>query len=301
MADIKFLELLAKEYPNVQAASAEMINLRAILALPKGTEYFLSDLHGEHEAFIHMLKSASGIIKEKIDDCYGESLSDEERDDLAALIYNAQAEIKRRKKSEEDFDGWCARAIYRLITVCKLVSTKYTRSKVRKCLPKYLDYIIDELLHADDEENRANYYDSIIQSIIESGLGETFIIDMAEVISTLAVDQLHIIGDIFDRGAHPDLIMDYLVNFHNVDFQWGNHDVMWMGAACGNWPCIANIIRNNVSYNNFDMLEIGYGINLRPLSSFASKVYHDDQCAAFKPHVFDTNKYDPVSLRLQRV
>lgn len=296
MADIKFLELLAKEYPNIQAASAEMINLRAILALPKGTEYFLSDLHGEHEAFIHMLKSASGIIKEKIDDCYGESLSDEDRDDLAALIYNAEAEIRRRKKSEKDFDAWCARAIYRLITVCKLVSTKYTRSKVRKCLPKYLDYIIDELLHADDEENRANYYDSIIQSIIESGLGETFIIDMAEVISTLAVDQLHIIGDIFDRGAHPDLIMDYLVDFHNVDFQWGNHDVIWMGAACGNWACIANIIRNNVSYNNFDMLEIGYGINLRPLSSFASKVYHDDPCTAFKPHVFDTNKYDPVSL-----
>lgn len=297
MADIKFLTLLSNEYPNIQAASAEMINLKAILALPKGTEYFLSDLHGEHEAFIHMVKSASGIIKEKIDDCYRGVLSDRERDDLAALIYNAEAEIARRKKSEKDFDAWCSQSIYRMITVCKMVSTKYTRSKVRKQLPKYLDYIIDELLHADDEENRANYYESIIRSITASGLAEVFIKDLAEVISSLAVDHLHIIGDIYDRGAHPDKIMDYLLNFHNVDFQWGNHDVIWMGAACGNWACIANIIRNNVSYNNFDMLEIGYGINLRPLSSFASKTYAKDPCDAFMPHVFDENKYDPVSLK----
>jgi len=296
MADIRFLKQLSREYPNVKSASAEIINLSAILALPKGTEYFFSDLHGEHEAFIHMVKSASGIIKDKIDQYYRNELTDSEKEELAALIYNAEAEIKRRKESESDFDSWCRTAIYRLIEVCRTVSTKYTRSKVRKRMPKYLDYAIDELLHADDEENKANYYDAIINSVVNCGLAEDFITGLADVIGMLAVDHLHIIGDIFDRGAHPDKILDYLMDLHDVDFQWGNHDVIWMGAACGNWPCIANIIRNNVSYNNFDMLEIGYGINLRPLSSFASKVYGDDPCEAFRPHVFDENKYDPVSL-----
>lgn len=296
MSDIRFLKQLSREYPNVQAASAEIINLSAILALPKGTEYFFSDLHGEHEAFIHMVKSASGIIKDKIDQYFRNELTNSEKEELAALIYNAEAEIKRRKSSESDFDSWCRTAIFRLIEVCRTVSTKYTRSKVRKRMPKYLDYAIDELLHADDEENKASYYDAIISSVVKCGLAEDFIISLSDVISMLAVDHLHIIGDIFDRGAHPDKILDYLMDLHDVDFQWGNHDVIWMGAACGNWPCIANIIRNNVSYNNFDMLEIGYGINLRPLSSFASKVYRGDPCEAFKPHVFDENKYDPVSL-----
>lgn len=298
MADLKFLNLLAKDYPNIKAASEEIINLRAILALPKGTEYFLSDLHGEHEAFIHMLKSASGTIKIKIDECYGGVLSDDDRDDLAALIYNAEAEIKRRKKSESDFDKWCTTVIYRLVTICKAVSTKYTRSKVRGRLPKYADYSIDELLHADDEENRLHYYSEIIKSIVECKVAEDYIIDLADVISSLAVDQLHIIGDIYDRGAHPDNIMDFLMDYHDVDFQWGNHDIVWMGAATGNWACIANILRMNISYNNFDMLEIGYGINLRPLSSFASKTYGDDPCTAFAPHILDRNKYDPVDEEL---
>jgi fructose-1,6-bisphosphatase-3 len=294
MPDIKFLELLSKDYPNIQAASAEIINLNAILALPKGTEYFLSDLHGEHEAFIHMLKSASGTIKSKIDEHYSGILSEQDRDDLAALIYNADAEIKRRKKSEADFDKWCATVIYRMIKICQSVSTKYTRSKIRRRMPKYLDYAMDELLHADDEANRAHYYDAIISSIIECGIAETFIKELADLISTLAVDQLHIIGDVFDRGAHPDDILDFLMDYHDVDFQWGNHDVLWMGAACGNWPCIANIVRNNVGYNNFDMMEIGYGINLRPLATFAEETYADDDCEAFMPHLFDTNKYDQV-------
>lgn len=292
--DKNFLELLAKKFPNKMAATAEIINLRAILALPKGTEYFLSDLHGEHEAFIHMIKSASGVIKAKIDEIYDDELSELERDELAALIYNPEAEIKRRKKSEEDFDRWCYIAIFRLLQVCKAVSTKYTRSKVRKALPKYFGYAMDELLHADDEENRTHYYDEILQSIVDSGMTEEFICEMGETISKLAVDKLHIIGDIFDRGAHPDDIMDYLMNFHDVDFQWGNHDVVWMAAAAGHWVSIANVLRMNISYNNFDMLEIGYGINLRALATFAQDVYGDDPCEFFKPKVLDENKFDPV-------
>ena len=298
MADIKYLELLSKDYPNIAAASAEIINLNAILALPKGTEYFLSDLHGEHEAFIHMLKSASGTIRSKIDEHYGGILSEQDREDLAALIYNADAEIERRKQSETDFNKWCTTVIYRLITICRSVSTKYTRSKVRRRLPKYLDYAMDELLHADDEENKNHYYESIINSIVECGIGEEFIEAMADAISTLAVDQLHIIGDIFDRGAHPDAILDFLMDYHDVDFQWGNHDIVWMGAATGNWACMTNILRMNISYNNFDMLEVGYGINLRPLASFAARVYADDPCEKFMPHILDVNKYDPIDENL---
>lgn len=294
MADTKFLQLLSKDYPNIQAASAEIINLKAILALPKGTEYFLSDLHGEHEAFIHMLKSASGTIRAKIDEHYSGILSERDRYDLASLIYNADAEIKRRKKTEENFDDWCKVVIYRLVTICQSVSTKYTRSKVRRRLPAYLDYAMDELLHADDEENKAHYYNEIISSVVECGIAETFIRELADAISSLAVDQLHIIGDIFDRGAHPDFIMDFLMKYHDVDFQWGNHDIVWIGAACGHRACIANILRMNISYNNFDMLEIGYGINLRPLAVMAEEIYGDDDCEAFKPHILDRNKYDPV-------
>ena len=294
MADLKYLNRLSRDYPNIKAASAEIINLKAILALPKGTEYFLSDLHGEHEAFIHMLKSASGTIKMKIDEHYGSVLSEKDRDDLAALIYNAEAEIARRKNSEVDFDDWCATAIYRLITICKSVSAKYTRSRVRQRLPKYMDYSVDELLHADDDANRAYYYSEIINSIVECGLAEAYIIELTESISRLAVDKLHIIGDIFDRGAHPDAIMDFLMNYHDVDFQWGNHDIVWMGAATGNWACSSNLLRMNISYNNFDMLEVGYGINLRPLATFAEKVYGDDPCEFFRPHMLDRNEFDPV-------
>lgn len=294
MPDIKFLELLSKDYPNIKAATAEIINLSAILALPKGTEYFLSDLHGEHEAFIHMLKSASGTIKTKIDEHYGGVLSDSDREDLAALIYNPQAELARRRKNEADFNKWCMTVLHRLVTICQSVSTKYTRSKVRRMLPKYLDYAMDELLHADDEENRLHYYNAIIKTIVESGIADDFIIEMADAISNLAVDHLHIIGDIFDRGAHPDTILDFLMDYHDVDFQWGNHDIVWMGAATGNWACIANVLRMNISYNNFDMLEYGYGINLRPLASFAEKVYGDDPCQFFQPHILEKNEYDQI-------
>jgi fructose-1,6-bisphosphatase-3 len=299
MPDIKYLELLSDRFPNIMAATAEYINIKAVMALPKGTEYFLSDLHGEHEAFIHMIRSASGTIKNKIDEHYGEILSEEDREDLASLIYNPEAEIARRKKSESDFNRWCVRVIYRLITICKSVSTKYTRARVRDRLPEYFNNAMDELLHADDEANRSHYYSQIINTIVYSTeYGEKFICEMADAISCLAVDQLHIIGDIFDRGARPDAIMEYLMNFHDVDFEWGNHDIVWMGAAAGNWACIANIIRMNVSYNNFDMLQVGYGINLRPLTVFADKVYGDDKCEKFWPHILDKNKFDPIDDQL---
>lgn len=294
----RFLNHLSRDYPNIQAAAAEIINLNAILALPKGTEYFFSDLHGEHEAFIHMIKSASGVIYSKIEEIFGPDLTAAEREELAHLVYNAEAEIKRKKASEEDFDKWCREAIYRLTDICKAVTTKYTRSKVRRRLPQYLAYSMDELFHADDDENKSQYYSAIIKSIVEYGIAEEFIIKLADMISNLAVDKLHIIGDIWDRGAHPDKIMDFLMSHHDVDFQWGNHDIVWMGAATGNWACITNVLRMNISYNNFDMLEVGYGINLRPLAMLATTAYADDPCEHFKPKVLEENIYAPVNKEL---
>lgn len=296
MKDLKYLELLSKQYRNRREAAAEIINLNAILALPKGTEYYLSDLHGEYEAFKHMILSGSGVIKIKINEIFGDELDGRQRYHLASLIYNPAAEIRRVKKHTEiDFGQWCRENIIRLIYVCKAVSTKYTRSKVRKKLPKNWAYSMDELLHSDDAENKRAYYDAIVDSIIETGMAEPYIKALAGSITLLCVDRLHIIGDIFDRGAHPDLIMDYLVKYDDVDFQWGNHDIVWMGAAAGSWASTANILRMNISYNNFDMLEIGYGINLRPLSSFANRVYADDPCEGFMPKILEENKYDQVS------
>ena len=294
MTDTKYLELLAQKFPNKKAATGEIINLRAILALPKGTEYFFSDLHGEYEAFRHMIKSASGVIRSKVEELFGNELTVAERDSLASLVYDAKNEIRRKKETEEDFDQWCFKAIYQLIEITKSVSTKYSRSRVRRRLPEYWAYSIDELLHADDEANKTHYYNEIIATIVESDLKETFIEELADSISLLAIDRLHIIGDIWDRGAHPDYIMDYLMGFDNIDFQWGNHDMVWMGAATGNWPCIANVLRMNINYYNFDMLEVGYGINLRALSSFAQQVYADDPCTHFRPKIFDESKFDPV-------
>lgn len=294
MINRALLKNLSKQYPDIKSATEEIVNLSAILALPKGTEYFLSDLHGEHEAFVHMLKSASGVIRDKIDNIYGPTLSIEERDDLAALVYNARAEIERRKISEGDFDEWCKQAIIQLTQVLKSVTNKYTQSKVRKRLPKQYAYIIDELLHADSKYNMGDYYVKIVETLVDCGEAEDFITEMTEVISNLAVDRLHIIGDIWDRGAAPDKIMDYLMNFHDVDFQWGNHDILWMGAATGSWACISNVLRINTKYNNFDMLEIGYGINLRPLATVAEKVYADDPCRPWMPKTIEKNKYDPV-------
>ena len=294
----RYLQLLAREYPNIESASEEIINLNAILSLPKGTEYFFSDLHGEHEAFIHILRSASGIIRTKIDDTFEQSVSEQERTNLGALIYDPEKELRRIKELEPHFDDWCKITIYRLIKVCKAVSSKYTRSKVRKRIPNGFQYIVEELLHTDDCENKTHYYNEIINSIIQIDMAERFIIAICSLIGQLSIDKLHIIGDIFDRGPHADTIMNELMLIHNVDIQWGNHDISWMGAVTGNWACIANVIRLGISYNNFDLLEDGYGINLRSLSVFAAKVYQNDPCKLFTPHILDENKYDPVDISL---
>ncbi|MDR2752409.1 MAG: fructose-1,6-bisphosphatase, partial [Clostridiales bacterium] len=298
MADLSYLGLLAREFPNERKALTEIVNLNAILNLPKGTEYFLSDLHGEHEAFLHILKSASGVIRSKIDEIFSRSLTSAERDGLELLVYSAKEELARRKKTEKNFDEWCKISIYRLIDICKSVSSKYTRSKVRKRMHPGSEYILDELLNADDETNRESYYEEIINTLLKFKVAEQFIEEVAQTISRLAVERLHVIGDMFDRGPHPDLIIDHLESFHDVDFQWGNHDAVWMGAAAGNWACIAGAIRVNIGYDNFDMLEIGYGINLRPLYAFATEVYRDDPCERFKPHLLDKNEYDQVDPKL---
>ena len=294
MPDIQFLKLLAEKYPNRRAARTEIINLRAILALPKATEFFLSDIHGEFDAFQYFVRSGSGMIRMRISEVFGNLLTEAECDELAALIYNPKAEMKRRKKNEPDFDAWCKIAIRRLVAICRVVSNKYTRSKVKKRLPKESSYIMDELLFADEVLDRHKYYDEIIDTLIEYGAAEEFISDLTMTIANLTVDRLHIIGDIFDRGAKSHMIMDYLMANKGVDIQWGNHDVLWMGAACGNRPCIATIIRIHVRYNNFDMLEVGYGFNLRPLASLAEKIYGDDPCEFFKPNLLEVNKYDPI-------
>lgn len=296
--EMRSLELLSKEYPNIQAASAEVINLNAIKCLPKGTEYFFSDLHGEYEGFLHLLRSASGVIRTKIEDLFGRSVSKEERDFLAELIYYPEKMIKRQTLSEKEREEWQRIIIYRLIQVCKKSSTKYTRSKVRKKMPSEYAYILDELLHADRDIDKEYYYQEIIQSIIDMGNGDSFIIAICTLIQDLCIDQLHIIGDIYDRGPRPDIIINELQRFHTVDIQWGNHDISWMGAACGNCALIANVVRMAVHYNNFDLIEDGYGISLRALATFASDVYGDDDCQYFIPNVWDENKFAPVTLEL---
>jgi fructose-1,6-bisphosphatase-3 len=298
MIDNRYLKLLAKNYPNAEAAASEIINLRAILSLPKGTEYFFSDLHGEHEAFLYQLKSASGVVRKKIDELFEQSLSDGERTALAKLIYYPETEYCYAKNHEPAFDDWCRITIYRLVEVCKASSSKYTRSKVRKKLPENFAYIIDELLHADGGSNKPHYHSEIIKSIVATKMSEEFITALCHLIQQLLIDKLHIIGDIFDRGPRADLIMDALINCHDVDIQWGNHDISWMGASAGNWALIANVIRLGISYNNFDLLEDGYGINLRALSIFADKTYADDPCKLFIPHILDENIYDPVDIQL---
>ena len=295
MRDLAYLRLLAREYPNVQAASSEIINLMAIRGLPKGTEYFFSDLHGEYEAFVHLLRSASGIIREKISETFGYVISDEDEIALANLIYYPERGLRAAKRENRFTEDWQRITIYRLVCICKEVSSKYTRSKVRKKMPPAFAYIIDELIHVDySDENKKVYYDEIIRSIIDSEMGAEFIEALCNLIQNLTIDNLHIIGDIFDRGPRADIIMEELMQFHDVDIQWGNHDISWMGASTGNPACICNVLRIAISYNGFDVLEDGYGINIRPLSMFAAKVYSDDPCERFMPRILDQNIYDAV-------
>ena len=292
MENEKYLELLGKTYKNIQEVSEEIINLQAILNLPKGTELFLSDIHGEYEAFIHILNNGSGIIKNKIEDIYKDSLTEKDRKELATLIYYPEEKLNLVKEEIEDIKEWYRIILYRLIEVTRAVSSKYTRSKVRKAMPKGFDYIIDELLHSQGEDkNKENYYKQIIESIIDLNRADAFIIAISDLIKRMAIDHLHIIGDIYDRGPGAPIIMDKLMNFHSLDIEWGNHDILWMGAASGNEACIANVIRICSRYDNLATLEEGYGINIRPLSMFAIKTYEKDDCKNFLPRNKEITRY----------
>ena len=288
----KHLNLLSKNYKNIQEVSEEIINLQAILNLPKGTELFLSDIHGEYEAFIHILNNGSGIIKNKIEGIYRNTLSEEDRKNLATLIYYPEEKLNIVKSEVKNIDEWYKITLYRLIEVTKAVSSKYTRSKVRKAMPKGFDYIIDELLYRQgDDNNKEQYYHQIIDSIIDLNRADAFIIAISELIKRMAIDHLHIVGDIFDRGPGAPIIMDKLMNFHSLDIEWGNHDILWMGAAAGNEACIANVVRICSRYDNLSTLEDGYGINIRPLSIFATDMYKNDSCKAFLPRNKEETKY----------
>ena len=274
--ELRYLKLLAQKYPTVQAASTEIINLQAILNLPKGTEHFISDIHGEYEAFLHILNSCSGVIKEKIDEVFASSISKAERDQLATLIYYPQEKLELVAQQEVDLDEWYRITLHRLIEVCRLVSSKYTRSKVRKALPKDYAYIIDELLHTRyDEADKKEYFENIISTILSIGRAPSFITALCQVIKRLAVDHMHIVGDLFDRGPRADIILDSLMDYHNVDIQWGNHDILWMGAASGSRTLVSTVLSNSIHYNNLEVIETGYGISLRPLSIFANEVYQN--------------------------
>ena len=281
--DYQCLELLARSYRSPKGAMSEIINLQAILNLPKGTEHFLSDLHGEADTFLHILKNASGVIRTKIDMIFDYVLTARQKDDLAALIYYPEERLAIVKREEKDMDEWYRQTLLKLIEVLKVVASKYTRSKVRKALPRDYMYVIDELINMSHQSiNKQNYYDNIISSIIELNDADSFVVAMCELIQRLAIDHLHIVGDIFDRGDGADVIVDRLMRYHSLDIQWGNHDLLWIGAACGNAACIANIIRINCTYRNLQILERRYGINLRPLSSYAAKRYADDPCETFR-------------------
>ena len=293
--DLRYLKSLAKQYPTVAAAATEIINLQAILSLPKGTEHFITDIHGEYDQFQHVLKNGSGAIKRKIEDEFGNAISQAEKKSIATLIYYPEQKMEQVIKTEENMEDWYKVTLYRLIRICKGASSKYTRSKVRKALPKDFAYVIEELLTGrPDVSDQEAYYNEIIHSVIRTGRAAELVVAFCNLIRRLVVDHLHVVGDIFDRGPHPDTILDFLMDYHDVDFQWGNHDIVWMGAATGNWACIANILRMNISYNNFDMLEYGYGINLRPLASFAERIYGDDPCDFFQPHILERNQYDQI-------
>ncbi len=284
--DLRILELLAQTFGSVQAAATEIINLEAILNLPKGTEHFVADLHGEHEAFRHILKNASGRIKRKVVELFGAEMREEDIRQLCSLIYYPKHKMAIIRQSENDLQGFYRVTLHKLIKVLQRVSSKYTRSKVRKALPKEFAYIIEELLHeAPSGENKQPYYQGIIETIISTGQADAFIIAICNVIQRLSIDRLHILGDIYDRGPGAHTIMNTLSHYNGYDIQWGNHDALWMGAAAGNECCMANVLRISLRYDNMGTLEDGYGINLVPLASFAMEVYGDDPCDLFQPKV----------------
>lgn len=290
--DLDYLKLLSKQYPTIQSAVTEIINLKAIVSLPKGTEHFLSDLHGEYEAFSHLINSASGVIRKRIEELFSKTMEKAEMDSLATLIYYPEEKSLWMTKIVPDTDAWYRVTLQRLIQVSRSVSSKYTRSKVRKTLPEDFAYVIEELLHEDEEEkNKLHYYDGIIDTIISTDRARQFIIELSLLIRRLAIDRLHIVGDIFDRGPHPDLIVDTLMKYKDVDIQWGNHDIVWMGAAMGSLPLIATLLRIAARYDNLSTVEDAYGINLLPLATFSMQVYKDDPCDLFKPKITGEHKF----------
>ncbi|MDD2980211.1 MAG: fructose-1,6-bisphosphatase [Hespellia sp.] len=296
----RYLERLSDLYPTIAAASTEIINLQSILNLPKGTEHFLTDVHGENEAFSHVLRNGSGSVKRKIDDVFGNTLSAKDKQSLATLIYYPKEKMDLVKKTESNMEDWYKINLYRLIEVSKRAASKYTRSKVRKALPKDFSYVIEELITEKAEiSDKESYYNSIINTIIQIGRAEVFIEAISELIQRLVVDHLHIVGDIYDRGPGPHIIMDMLQTYHSLDIQWGNHDVLWMGAAVGQRGCIANVIRICARYGNLDILEDGYGINLLPLATFAMTTYKDDPCTCFALKGDSTRNLDERTMNLK--
>ena len=298
--ETRYLERLSDLYPTIAAASTEVINLQSILNLPKGTEHFLTDVHGEYEAFSHVLKNGSGSVRRKIDDVFGNTMSIRDKRSLATLIYYPKQRMDMIKKTETNMDDWYRVHLYLLIEVSKRAASKYTRSKVRKALPKDFAYVIEELITEKAEvSDKESYYNEIISTIIRIGRAEDFIVAISELIQRLVVDHLHIVGDIYDRGPGPHIIMDKLMTYHSLDIQWGNHDVLWMGAAAGQRGCITNAIRICARYGNLDILEEGYGINLLPLATFALKVYKDDPCTCFKLKVPDRPDSEEMQMNLR--
>lgn len=288
--NIRYLRMLARQYPTVQAASNKIINMNAILNLPKPTEHFMSDIHGEYEAFLHILNNASGAIREKVDILYGNSMSQKTRAGLATLIYYPEEKLAEIKEEEPDLDEWYRLTLHSLTEIAKFVTSKYTRSKVRSCLPDDYADIIEELLHTfDDAKDKKDYYENIIATIIQTDRADEFIIAISDLIKNMIVDHLHIVGDIFDRGPRADIIMDSLIAHRSVDIQWGNHDVLWMGAATGSRSCIAAVLNNSITYNNLDVIETGYGISLRPLAVFANEVYESCDLSCFKTKIASKN------------
>lgn len=279
MNDERYLELLAEKYPTEQAVSREIINLTAILSLPKGTEHFMSDLHGEYEAFCHILNNCSGVIREKVDLLFGETLSDFDREEICTLIYYPVEKLELVRKEGKNNEEWYRATLGELIDIARLLSSKYTRSKVRKAMPKEYAYILDELIHVqkDEDDNQVVYHRNILDTLLELDNADEFIEVLAGLIKRLAVDHLHIVGDIFDRGPCADRIMDLLMQYHSLDIEWGNHDILWMGAAAGSKACIATVVRNNLKYNNTKILENSYGISLRNLALFAEKIYPSEE------------------------
>lgn len=282
--DMRYIRLLSNTFPTIAAASTEIINLQAILNLPKATEHFVADIHGEYEAFQHILKNASGNIKRKVNDLFGNTLREVEKRELCTLIYYPEQKLELVKASEPDINDWYHITLHHLVAVCRDVSSKYTRSKVRKSLPKDFSYIIQELLHERPEDkNKANYVNVIVDTIISTGRADDFIVAISNVIQRLAIDQLHILGDVYDRGPGAHRIMDLLETYHSWDITWGNHDIIWMGATAGNDACMCSVIRLSLRYANLVTLEDGYGINLVPLATFAMEAYGDDPCTEFLP------------------